>query len=113
MLTPERANIITKILEADVTRANSLLKLEPREALAELNALDNDFTMDEIISYGEAVKTAIAYDKSTKKQVKKEVKTAIKQGDLGDEFEVEVEVELDEATLKRVAKSVNKYLTNW
>ena len=57
MLTQERANVLTEILNADEARAKSLLTLEPTEAAAQINVLGNDFTADELIAYGESLKT--------------------------------------------------------
>ena len=60
MLTQERADIITKIMNSDEERAKELLGLEPSEALTQINALGYDFTLDEIKEYGKALKDASA-----------------------------------------------------
>ena len=60
VLTRERADAITRILNADEERAIKLLSLEPEGALAQINALGNDFTTDELIAYGDALKVATA-----------------------------------------------------
>ncbi|MCL1917448.1 MAG: hypothetical protein FWG14_03900 [Peptococcaceae bacterium] len=58
MLTQERADILTDILNADETRAEALLDLEPEEALKQINALGNDFTLDELHEYGKVLEAA-------------------------------------------------------
>ncbi|MCL1917744.1 MAG: hypothetical protein FWG14_05445 [Peptococcaceae bacterium] len=60
MLTQERADILTKILSADEERAKVLLSLEADEALKQINALGNDFTLDELSEYGKALKAVSA-----------------------------------------------------
>ena len=56
VLTKERANIITGILNEDVERANELLALTPEGALEKINGgLGYDFSVEEIIEYGKAV----------------------------------------------------------
>ena len=58
MLTQERATALTEFLTADEERASKLVLLEPSEALAEINALGNDFTLDELKEYGDALVAA-------------------------------------------------------
>ena len=60
MLTQERADVITEILNSDRERTEKILNLEPEAAMAEINALGNDFTVGEIKEYGEAVKAFVA-----------------------------------------------------
>jgi hypothetical protein len=55
MLTQARADALTEILNADEARAQTLLNLEPDEALRQINAMGNDFTLDELNEYGEAL----------------------------------------------------------
>jgi lactobin A/cerein 7B family class IIb bacteriocin len=56
----ERADKLSEILTADPERAKTLFSLEPAEALSQINALGNDFTLDEINEYGQAVRKAAA-----------------------------------------------------
>ena len=58
MLTEERAMAITEVLAADEARAKALLSLEPEEALKQINALGNDFTVDELREYGNVLSFA-------------------------------------------------------
>ncbi|MCL1919288.1 MAG: hypothetical protein FWG14_13515 [Peptococcaceae bacterium] len=58
MLTEERALALTEILNADEARAEILLRLEPEEALKQINAQGNDFTLDELREYGGVVNIA-------------------------------------------------------
>jgi len=60
MLTQERAAVLTKILEADEARTQTFLSLEPEEAVKQINALGNDFTVDELCEYGEALQAHVA-----------------------------------------------------
>ncbi|MCL1918516.1 MAG: hypothetical protein FWG14_09400 [Peptococcaceae bacterium] len=56
MLTQERKDKLSEILSADLERAKTLLELEAAEALLQINALGNDFTLDEIHEYGQALR---------------------------------------------------------
>jgi len=56
MLTQERANALTDILDADEARAQTLLSLKAEEAVKQINALGNDFTVEELCEYSEALK---------------------------------------------------------
>ncbi|MCL1918663.1 MAG: class IIb bacteriocin, lactobin A/cerein 7B family [Peptococcaceae bacterium] len=58
-LTEERAAILSELLTADTERGSILLTLEPAEALAQINALGNDFTLEEINEYGEVMKAVL------------------------------------------------------
>ena len=60
MITQERADKLSKILTSDQERAKVLLSLDSNEALAQINALGNDFTLDEIKEYGKALRATIA-----------------------------------------------------
>ncbi|MCL1917428.1 MAG: hypothetical protein FWG14_03795 [Peptococcaceae bacterium] len=60
MLTEERASILTEILSADEARAQTLLSLDTKEALKQINALGNDFTLDELKEYGKAMEASSA-----------------------------------------------------
>ena len=60
MMTQERANILTSILNADQERTCHLLSLDASDAMAQINALGNDFTLDEITEYGEAIRASVA-----------------------------------------------------
>ena len=60
VLTQERANLITELLNEDEARAKELLVLGPEEALSKINGgLGYDFTLDEIVDYGKAFVKAI------------------------------------------------------
>jgi len=48
--------MLTKILNADHERAKRLLELEPEEAMEQINALGNDFTLEEIREYGDGIR---------------------------------------------------------
>ncbi|MCL1917596.1 MAG: hypothetical protein FWG14_04690 [Peptococcaceae bacterium] len=54
-LTQERAELLTEILTADEERAKNLLALDAKEALTQINALGNDFTLDELSEFGKAM----------------------------------------------------------
>lgn len=58
MITIERTEILTGLLTSDEGRAKRLLALEPDEAMRQINDLGYDFTQDEIIEYGKALKAA-------------------------------------------------------
>lgn len=59
-LTQERADILTEILTADVERAKNLFALESmEEALTQINALGNDFTLEELNEYDMALKASV------------------------------------------------------
>ena len=60
MLTQERANELSEIINSNKERAKELLENEPEVALAYINALGNDFTLSEIKEYGKAVKALVA-----------------------------------------------------
>lgn len=60
MLTQERADIISKYLEADEENAKAVLALDPEQAAAKINQEGYDFTVDEIVAYGNALKLALA-----------------------------------------------------
>ncbi|MCL1919137.1 MAG: hypothetical protein FWG14_12715 [Peptococcaceae bacterium] len=53
MLTQERADKLSEVLCADEERARTFLELKPAEALSQINALGNDFTLDEIEEFGQ------------------------------------------------------------
>ena len=59
MLTIERAERLVGILESDEERAVKLLELDAEVALEQINTLGNDFTIDELREFGEAL-TAVA-----------------------------------------------------
>ncbi|MCL1917597.1 MAG: hypothetical protein FWG14_04695 [Peptococcaceae bacterium] len=56
MLTQERAEKLSGVLTADEERAKTFLELDPTEALSQINALGNDFTLDEIEEFGQMVR---------------------------------------------------------
>jgi len=57
-LTESRKNIITEILNADEERAKKLLTLEPNEAVAKINSLGHDFTVEELNEYAEIIRSS-------------------------------------------------------
>lgn len=59
MLTQERADLLTKILSADINSAQELLAKEPEEALVEINNSGNDFTIEELKEYCLAFKNSV------------------------------------------------------
>lgn len=52
MLTNERAEKLANYLTADKERAQKLLEATPEEAVKQINADGNDFTVEEIIEFG-------------------------------------------------------------
>lgn len=59
-LTEARAEMLANYLTADKDRAAKLLGLSPEEALAQMNADGNDFTLEELGDFNEALKAALA-----------------------------------------------------
>ena len=57
-LTKERAGILVDFLNADKDRAERIVKLDPAEAVKEINAAGNDFTAEELIEFGEVAAKA-------------------------------------------------------
>jgi len=53
-LTEERARMLTEFLSADSKRAEKLLTLGVKEAVAEINAHGHDFTEPELSEYGKS-----------------------------------------------------------
>jgi len=53
MLTQERANMITDFINSDEDRAVKLMELAPAEAVKQMNTFGKDFTVEEIVEYGE------------------------------------------------------------
>ena len=60
MLTKERADKLSKVLCADEERARAFLELESEEVLSQINALGNDFTLDEIEEFSQGVRDVLA-----------------------------------------------------
>jgi len=58
MLTQERADVLSAFLSADGMRARTLLSLQPHEALRQINALGNNFTLEELNEYGRKLQVA-------------------------------------------------------
>lgn len=58
VLTEERAKLLSEILISDKDRAKKLLGLGAPEAMRKINALGNDFTLEEIKEYGKALVSA-------------------------------------------------------
>lgn len=57
-LTIERTELLGKYLQEDVERAKKLLDLDPEEAVAKINADGYDFTVDEVVEFGEHLSNA-------------------------------------------------------
>ena len=55
VLTKERAVTLNDFLSVDTERAGKLAALTPSEAVAQINAHGHDFTVAELMEYGEAV----------------------------------------------------------
>lgn len=60
VLTNERAEMLANYLMGDSDRAKELLAKSPEDAMKEINADGNDFTVDEIVAFGEQVKSVMA-----------------------------------------------------
>ena len=60
-LTQERVEALSAVLTADAERAKYLLSLEPGEALTQINALGNDFTLEEIKEFGATLNAVAAH----------------------------------------------------
>ena len=56
-LTQERKGTLAKILNEDVDRAKAWGQLQPQEALAQINALGHDFTVDELAEFGSQLRS--------------------------------------------------------
>ena len=60
MLTQDRADIITKYLEADTERAKELFKLDVADAVKRINAEGHDLSEAELLEYGKAMQLSLA-----------------------------------------------------
>lgn len=58
MLTQERADILSRILEEDPERAKELIAKEPEDAVQQINSLGYDFAVQELVDFGNAVRVA-------------------------------------------------------
>jgi len=58
MLTQERADLLSGILNSDQKRAEEILAMDPADALAQINSQGADFTLEEIKEFGQALKLA-------------------------------------------------------
>ena len=58
VLTNERAAMLAEFLNSDKERATKLFDLAPEDALVEINKAGNDFTIDEVVEFGEQLKKA-------------------------------------------------------
>lgn len=58
VLTNERAEKLADFLKSDKERATKLLELSPEEALTVINMAGNDFTIEEIVEFGDQLKKA-------------------------------------------------------
>jgi len=56
MITQEKQEILSEILNSNQERAKKLVGLEANVALKEINALGHDFTLDEIKEYGAMIR---------------------------------------------------------
>ena len=59
MLTQERADMLTSFISSDLERGSKLLSLDAEEALKQINAYGNDFTLSELAEYGKALKAEV------------------------------------------------------
>lgn len=57
-LTTERTEMLGKYLQEDVERAKMLVELAPEEAVKKINADGFNFTVDEIVEFGENLRIA-------------------------------------------------------
>ena len=60
LLTQERADKLSEILNADAVQAKELLELEPKEAVTRINALGHDFTAEELKEYGSTLRNNLS-----------------------------------------------------
>ena len=60
VLTNERAALFADFLKADVERANKLVELSPEEVVAIVNEEGNNFTVEEVVEFGENLKAVAA-----------------------------------------------------
>ena len=60
LLTQERADKLSEILNADAAQAKELLELEPKEAATRINALGHDFTAEELKEYGSTLRNNLS-----------------------------------------------------
>ena len=70
-LTSERTEMLGKYLQENVERAKTLVELEPAEALKKINADGYDFSIEEIIEFGENLRNASASDELTEENLSK------------------------------------------
>ena len=59
-LTNERAEKLAEFLKEDVERANNLIDMSPEEVVKVVNEAGYDFTVEEIVEFGENLKAAAA-----------------------------------------------------
>ena len=62
ILTTEKSDLLSKLLLENPEEAKKLLQMPPAEAVEAINSKGYDFTVEELISYGEAVKNAASQD---------------------------------------------------
>ena len=60
ILSNERAEKLSAYLTADIERAKTLINLSPEEAVAKINADGFDFSVDEIMEFGEQLQKVVA-----------------------------------------------------
>ena len=60
VLTESRAKLLSDIILADENKDKKLLEMDPNEALDVINAMGNDFTIDEINEFGDALKSYVS-----------------------------------------------------
>ena len=59
VLTQERAETLVEFLNSDDERATKLLVLDAEVALEQINASGNDFTLEELQEFDQALETAV------------------------------------------------------
>ena len=60
ILSNERSEKLSAYLTADIERAKTLINLSPEEAVAKINADGFDFSVDEIMEFGEQLQKVAA-----------------------------------------------------
>lgn len=60
VLTEERAKLLASYLEQDKERAKRLFDTAPEEAVKEINAAGYDFSVEELIDFGDAMSLAVS-----------------------------------------------------
>ena len=79
ILTNERSEKLSAYLTADIERAKSLINLSPEEAVAKINADGYDFSVDEIMEFGEQLQK-VAASQSDDGELSEEALSAVAGG---------------------------------